>query len=204
MPFQRRVRRPPCPRSKPRTASISITKRPAPAAPVVFVHEFAGDYRTWEPQMRYFSRSHRCVTYSQRGYPPSDVPERSGALRPGYRARRRHRADGRARHRQGARRRPFDGRLYRAACRHPPSAALHFGDRGRLRLGLAARSGGARGDARSWRPRTPKCSPRRAWPKAAAIYGDGADAPAAEIQGPARLCGIRAHARRAFARKATR
>jgi len=42
--------------------------------PVVFVHEFAGDYRTWEPQMRAFSRSHRCVTYSQRGYPPSDVP----------------------------------------------------------------------------------------------------------------------------------
>ncbi len=42
--------------------------------PVVFVHEYAADYRTWEPQMRYFSRSHRCVTYSQRGYPPSDVP----------------------------------------------------------------------------------------------------------------------------------
>lgn len=44
--------------------------------PVVFVHEFAGDYRTWEPQMRHFSRSHRCITYSQRGYPPSDVPEK--------------------------------------------------------------------------------------------------------------------------------
>ncbi len=42
--------------------------------PVVFVHEFAGDYRTWEPQMRAFARAHRCVTYSQRGYPPSDVP----------------------------------------------------------------------------------------------------------------------------------
>jgi pimeloyl-ACP methyl ester carboxylesterase len=42
--------------------------------PVVFVHEYAGDWRTWEPQMRYFSRAHRCVTYSQRGYPPSDVP----------------------------------------------------------------------------------------------------------------------------------
>jgi len=41
---------------------------------VVFVHEFAGDYRTWEPQMRYFARSHRCVTFSARGYPPSDVP----------------------------------------------------------------------------------------------------------------------------------
>jgi hypothetical protein len=32
--------------------------------PVVFVHEFAGDYRTREPQMRYFSRSHRCITFS--------------------------------------------------------------------------------------------------------------------------------------------
>jgi len=42
--------------------------------PVVFVHEFAGDYRTWEPQMRHFARTYRCVTYSQRGYPPSDVP----------------------------------------------------------------------------------------------------------------------------------
>ncbi|EGP10258.1 hypothetical protein CSIRO_0034 [Bradyrhizobiaceae bacterium SG-6C] len=43
-------------------------------SPVIFVHEYAGDYRTWEPQLRYFTRSYRCVTYSQRGYPPSDVP----------------------------------------------------------------------------------------------------------------------------------
>src|ERR1700751_1247490 len=43
--------------------------------PIVFVHEFAGDYRTWEPQMRRFSRAYRCVTYSQRGYPPSDIPD---------------------------------------------------------------------------------------------------------------------------------
>jgi len=43
-------------------------------APIVFVHEYAGDWRSWEPQMRYFSRAYRCVTYSQRGYPPSDVP----------------------------------------------------------------------------------------------------------------------------------
>src|SRR5262245_56574984 len=42
--------------------------------PVVFVHEYAGDYRSWEPQVRHFSRQYRCVTYSQRGYPPSDVP----------------------------------------------------------------------------------------------------------------------------------
>jgi pimeloyl-ACP methyl ester carboxylesterase len=43
--------------------------------PVVFVHEYAADYRAWEPQMRRLSRSHRCVTYSQRGYPPSDIPD---------------------------------------------------------------------------------------------------------------------------------
>jgi pimeloyl-ACP methyl ester carboxylesterase len=43
--------------------------------PIVFVHEFAGDYRTWEPQLRYFARMHRCIAYSARGYPPSDVPE---------------------------------------------------------------------------------------------------------------------------------
>jgi pimeloyl-ACP methyl ester carboxylesterase len=42
--------------------------------PVVFVHEYAGDWRSFEPQMRHFARLHRCVTYSQRGYPPSDVP----------------------------------------------------------------------------------------------------------------------------------
>jgi len=42
---------------------------------VIFVHEYAGDFRTWEPQLRYFARSHRCITFSQRGYPPSDVPD---------------------------------------------------------------------------------------------------------------------------------
>jgi 3-oxoadipate enol-lactonase len=42
--------------------------------PIVFVHEFAGDWRAWEPQMRYFARRYRCVTFSFRGYHPSDVP----------------------------------------------------------------------------------------------------------------------------------
>src|SRR6202158_2663960 len=35
--------------------------------PVVFVHEFAGDHRSWEPQMRFFARSHRCVSFAARG-----------------------------------------------------------------------------------------------------------------------------------------
>jgi pimeloyl-ACP methyl ester carboxylesterase len=43
--------------------------------PVLFIHEFAGDHRSWEPQVRDFSRRYRCVTYNARGYPPSDVPD---------------------------------------------------------------------------------------------------------------------------------
>ena len=43
--------------------------------PIIFVHEFGGDYRHWEPQMRFFSRSHRCIAFNARGYPPSAVPE---------------------------------------------------------------------------------------------------------------------------------
>jgi pimeloyl-ACP methyl ester carboxylesterase len=43
--------------------------------PIVWVHEFAADYRTWEAQVRRFSRSYRCITYNARGYPPSDVPD---------------------------------------------------------------------------------------------------------------------------------
>ncbi len=43
--------------------------------PMVFVHEFAGDHRSFEPQMRYFARRYRCIVYAARGYPPSDVPE---------------------------------------------------------------------------------------------------------------------------------
>jgi pimeloyl-ACP methyl ester carboxylesterase len=43
--------------------------------PIVFVHEFAGDMRSWEPQLRYFGRFYRCIAYNARGFPPSDVPE---------------------------------------------------------------------------------------------------------------------------------
>jgi pimeloyl-ACP methyl ester carboxylesterase len=42
--------------------------------PLLFIHEFAGDHRSWEPQVRFFSAAFRCVTYAARGYPPSDVP----------------------------------------------------------------------------------------------------------------------------------
>ena len=43
--------------------------------PVVFIHEFAGDFRSWEQQVRHFAKYYRCITFNARGYPPSDVPK---------------------------------------------------------------------------------------------------------------------------------
>ena len=42
--------------------------------PLIFVHEYAGDYRSWEPQVRHFGQRYHAITYNARGYPPSDVP----------------------------------------------------------------------------------------------------------------------------------
>ena len=47
--------------------------------PLIFVHEFAADHRSWEAQMRHFGQRYRCITYSARGYPPSDVPEKAAS-----------------------------------------------------------------------------------------------------------------------------
>jgi pimeloyl-ACP methyl ester carboxylesterase len=58
--------------------ALAVTDHDGPAAPVgapmLFVHEFGGDHRSWDPQVRHFARTRRCVTYDARGYPPSDVP----------------------------------------------------------------------------------------------------------------------------------
>jgi len=43
--------------------------------PMIFVHEFAGEARSWAPQVRFFRRGYRTITFNARGYPPSDVPE---------------------------------------------------------------------------------------------------------------------------------
>ena len=43
--------------------------------PIIFVHEFAGDMRSWEPQVQRLSGIYRTVTFNARGYPPSSVPE---------------------------------------------------------------------------------------------------------------------------------
>jgi pimeloyl-ACP methyl ester carboxylesterase len=43
--------------------------------PVILVHEFAGDLRSYEQQMRHFGKRYRTIAYNARGFPPSDVPE---------------------------------------------------------------------------------------------------------------------------------
>jgi pimeloyl-ACP methyl ester carboxylesterase len=47
--------------------------------PLVWCHEYGGDARSWEQQVRYFSRRYRVVTWNYRGYPPSEVPKEPAA-----------------------------------------------------------------------------------------------------------------------------
>jgi pimeloyl-ACP methyl ester carboxylesterase len=43
--------------------------------PLLLVHEFAGDLRSFEPQMRHFGKRYRTIAFNARGFPPSDVPD---------------------------------------------------------------------------------------------------------------------------------
>ncbi len=43
--------------------------------PLIFSHEFAGDARSWKPQVEYFAGRFQCITWNYRGFPPSEVPE---------------------------------------------------------------------------------------------------------------------------------
>jgi pimeloyl-ACP methyl ester carboxylesterase len=47
--------------------------------PLLFLHEFAGDHRSFAPQVAHFEGRYRCIVYDARGYPPSDVPEDEAA-----------------------------------------------------------------------------------------------------------------------------
>lgn len=42
--------------------------------PILFVHEYAGDHRSWAREVEHFSSRFRCIVYAARGYPPSEVP----------------------------------------------------------------------------------------------------------------------------------
>jgi pimeloyl-ACP methyl ester carboxylesterase len=57
------------------TAGVSLHVEETGTGPaLLFIHEFAGDHRSWSPQIAYFAQRFRCVTYAARGYPPSSVP----------------------------------------------------------------------------------------------------------------------------------
>jgi len=47
--------------------------------PLVWCHEFAGSMESWLPQVHFFARRYRVITYNARGYPPSGVPSDAAA-----------------------------------------------------------------------------------------------------------------------------
>src|SRR5580700_9785754 len=49
--------------------------------PIVFVHEFAGDFRSYELQLRYFGQRYRCIAFNARGYPRRMYPGTASAFR---------------------------------------------------------------------------------------------------------------------------
>ena len=170
--------------------------------PIVFVHEFAGDIRSWEPQMRYFGRRYRCIAYNARGYPPSDVPRGRREIFAGARARR---------HPRGARRAARSTRRISSACRWAASPPLHFGftypERARSLVVAGCGYGaapdkraqfadGGRGGRNAVRERRHGEGSRRLRARAVAR--------AVPEQGPARLAGVRRPACRAFDTQARR
>lgn len=42
--------------------------------PLIRAHEYAGSMKSWRPQVQFFARRYRVITYNARGYPPSGVP----------------------------------------------------------------------------------------------------------------------------------
>ncbi len=51
---------------------------------ILFLHEFGGDGRSWEDQVRHFARGRRCLVAWARGYPPSDAPAEPGLYGQAY------------------------------------------------------------------------------------------------------------------------
>ena len=90
--------------------------------PVIFVHEFAGDLRSYEPQMRHFGKRYRAIAYNARGFPPSGCSGKCVLLF--ARARRR-------RHSRGARSRSLANAegAYPVGLSMGGFATLHFGIR---------------------------------------------------------------------------
>ena len=43
--------------------------------PILFLHEYGGDPRSWAPQVEAFSHASRCIVPACRGYAPSGIPD---------------------------------------------------------------------------------------------------------------------------------
>jgi pimeloyl-ACP methyl ester carboxylesterase len=48
-------------------------------SPVLFLHEYCADHRSWAGQLAELGSAHHCIAYAARGYPPSDVPPDASA-----------------------------------------------------------------------------------------------------------------------------
>ena len=46
--------------------------------PLILLHEFADDYRSWDSLTERLSNRYRVIALNNRGYPPSDIPEGQG------------------------------------------------------------------------------------------------------------------------------
>jgi len=43
--------------------------------PIVFLHGFTCDHRNWDPQVKYFSKKYKVITYDARGHGQSSMPD---------------------------------------------------------------------------------------------------------------------------------
>lgn len=43
--------------------------------PIIFLHGFTCDHRNWDPQVKYFSKKYKVVTYDARGHGQSSMPD---------------------------------------------------------------------------------------------------------------------------------
>ena len=53
--------------------------------PLILVHEFAGDFRSYEPQLRHFGKRYRVIAFNARGFPPVRCSGEPGILFAGAR-----------------------------------------------------------------------------------------------------------------------
>lgn len=67
------------PHAKNQDVQIHFEDSGGSGSPILFLHEYAGDHRSWTAQFKALSARHRCLAPSARGYPPSDCPDSPGA-----------------------------------------------------------------------------------------------------------------------------